>query len=110
MASPTSWLGISAAPLARTVSSTFCASSAMESSSTGRPWHALRTPPMILMRLNGSVTPLRLTTASTASSTVVNRLPHSGQARRRRMSWPSSASRESTTRESACRQYGHRIA
>jgi hypothetical protein len=41
---------------------------------------------------------------------VVNRLPHSGQERRRRMSWPSSASRESTTRESACRQYGHRIA
>lgn len=82
----------------------------MESSSTGRPWHALRTPPMIFVRLNGSVTPLRLTTASTASSTVVNRLPHSGQDRRRRMSWPSSASRESTTRESACRQYGHRIA
>src|SRR5690349_15042974 len=26
------------------------------------------------------------------------------------MIWPSSASRESTTRESACRQYGHRIA
>ena len=67
-------------------------------------------PAMIFVRLNGSVTPLRLTTASTASSTVVNRLPHSGQDRRRRISWPSSASRESTTRESACRQYGHRIA
>jgi hypothetical protein len=38
---------------------------------------------------------------------VVNRLPHSGQDRRRRISWPSSASRESTTRESAKRQYGH---
>ncbi|GAB3972706.1 hypothetical protein GCM10027615_34470 [Plantactinospora veratri] len=37
-------------------------------------------------------------------------MPHSGQARRRRINWPSSASRESTTRESACRQYGHRIA
>ncbi|MGW5666849.1 hypothetical protein [Micromonospora sp. NPDC003776] len=46
-----------------------------------------------------------MTTASTASSTVVNRLPHFGQDRRRQMSWPSSASRESTTRESACRQY-----
>ena len=65
--------------MARTVSSTFCASSAMESSSTGRPWQALRTPPMIFVRLNGSVTPLRLTTASTASSTVVNRLPHPGR-------------------------------
>src|SRR5215216_66153 len=63
---------------------------------------------MILIRLKGSVTPLRLTTASTASSTVVNRLPHSGHDRRRRINWPSSASRESTTRESACRQYGHR--
>src|SRR4029453_17271774 len=77
--------------------------------STGRPWHAFRTPAMIFVRLNGSVTPLRLTTASTASSTVVNRRPHSGQDRRRRMICPSSASRESTTRESACRQYGHRI-
>src|SRR5215212_527328 len=64
---------------------------------------------MILVRLNGSVTPLRLTMASTASSTVVNRLPHSGHERRRRINWPSSASRESTTRESACRQYGHRM-
>src|SRR5689334_14872960 len=109
MARPTSWLGSSAAPLARTVSSTFCASSAIESSSTGRPWHALRTPVTILVRLNGSVTPLRLTTARTASSTVVNRLPHSGHERRRRISWPSSASRESTTRESGCRQYGQRI-
>ena len=51
-------------------------------------------------RLNGSVTPLRLMTASVASSTVVKRRPHSGQERRRRMTWPSSCSRESTTRES----------
>src|SRR3954464_6737702 len=63
---------------------------------------------MIFVRLNGSVTPLRFTIANTASSTVVNRLPHSGHDRRRRINWPSSASRESTTRESACRQYGHR--
>ena len=34
---------------------------------------------------------------------------HSGQTRRRRMSLPSSASRESTTRESGWRQYGHRM-
>src|SRR2546421_8716679 len=80
----------------------------MASSSTGRPWQALRTPVMIFERLNGSVTPLRLTTARTASSTVVNRRLHSGHERRRRMSWPSSASRESTTRESGCRQYGQR--
>src|SRR4051794_12196446 len=65
---------------------------------------------MIFGRLNGSVTPLRLTTASTASSTVVNRLPHSGHERRRRINAPSSASRESTTRESAWRQYGQRTA
>lgn len=78
---------------------------AMESSSTARPWRVLRTPLMILIR-NGSVTPLRLTTASTASSTVVNRLPHSGKEPSRRMGSPASASRESTTRESACRQYG----
>src|SRR6185369_3180417 len=63
---------------------------------------------MILTRLNGSVTPLRFTTARTASSTVVKRLPHSGHERRRRISAPSSASRESTTRESAWRQYGQR--
>jgi hypothetical protein len=55
---------------------------------------------MTFSRLNGSVTPLRLTTASTALSTVVNRLPHSGHDLRRRIAWPSSVSRESTTRES----------
>ena len=49
---------------------------ASASSSTGLPWQARRTPRTTLSRLNGSVTPLRLTTASTASSTVVNRLPH----------------------------------
>ena len=57
-----------------------------------------------LARLNGSVTPLRLITASVASSTVVNRRPQAWQDRRRRMTWPSSTSRESTTRESAWRQ------
>jgi len=61
-------------------------------------------------RLNGSVTPLRLMTATMACSTVVKRRPHSWQLRRRRMAWPSSCSRESTTRESGWRQYGHRIA
>src|SRR4029079_17055729 len=76
----------------------------------GRPWQALRTPLMIFVRLKGSVTPLRFTTARTAYSTVVKRLPHSGHARRRRISAPSSASRESTTRESAWRQYGQRTA
>ena len=59
-------------------------------------------------RLNGSVTPLRFTTASTASSTVVNRRPHAAQERRRRMAWPSSTSRESMTRLSPCRQNGQR--
>jgi len=65
-----------------------------------RPWQARRTPRITFSRLNGSVTPLRLTTASTAVSTVVNRRPHSGQDRRRRIACPSSVSRESTTRES----------
>jgi hypothetical protein len=64
---------------------------------------------MTFVRLNGSVTPLRLMTARVASSTVVKRRPHSGQERRRRMTWPSSCSRESTTRESGLRQYGQRI-
>src|ERR1700710_203947 len=47
-------------------------------------------------------------TARVASSTVVKRRPHSWQLRRRRMTWPSSCSRESTTRESGWRQYGQR--
>jgi hypothetical protein len=38
---------------------------------------------MTFSRLNGSVTPLRLTTASTAVSTVVKRRPHSGHDLRR---------------------------
>ena len=94
---------------ARTDSSTRCASCASASSSTGRPWQARRTPRTTFSRLNGSVTPLRLTTASTASSTVVNRRPQSTQERRRRVACPSSTSRESITRQSECRQNGHRI-
>ena len=109
MASPTSWLGTSAAPVARMASSTCWASSCSWSSSTGRPWQARRTPATTLVRLNGSLTPLRLTTASTASSTVVNRRPHFGQDRRRRVVAPSSASRESMTRLSALWQNGQRI-
>ena len=46
---------------------------------------ARRTPFTTFCRLNGSVTPLRLITASVASSSVVNRRPHSGQDRRRRI-------------------------
>jgi hypothetical protein len=55
---------------------------------------------MTFSLLKGSVTPLRLTTANTAVSTVVKRRPHSGHDRRRLMAWPSSVSRESITRES----------
>jgi hypothetical protein len=40
---------------------------------------------MTFSLLKGSVTPLRLTTANTAVSTVVKRRPHSGHDRRRRM-------------------------
>ena len=61
-------------------------------------------------RLNGSVTPERLTTVRLAVSTVLKRRPHSGQTRRRRMATPSSVLRESTTRESAERQNGQFIA
>lgn len=46
---------------------------------------SMRTPSITLPRLNGSVTPLRFTTARTASSTVVNRRWQSWQQRRRRM-------------------------
>src|ERR1044072_6569928 len=60
-------------------------------------------------RLNGSVTPERLTTARTASSTVVNRRLHLAHERRRGITCPSSSSRESTTRESEWRQNGQRI-
>src|SRR5829696_4433494 len=108
MASPTSLLGTSAAPVARMASSTCWASFCSWSSSTGRPWQARRTPATTFERLNGSLTPLRLTTASTASSTVVNRRPHFGQDRRRRVVAPSSASRESMTRLSALWQNGQR--
>src|SRR5215218_1835840 len=108
MASPTSLAGTSAAPVARMASSTCWASSCSWSSSTGRPWQARRTPATTLDRLKGSLTPLRLTTASTASSTVVNRRPHLGHERRRRVVAPSSASRESITRLSALWQNGQR--
>ena len=89
------------APDARTVSSTRWASRASSSSLTGRPWQALRTPARTFARLNGSVAPERLTTVRLAVSTVVNRRPHSGHCRRRRIAVPSSVARESTTRESA---------
>ena len=53
---PDSPLGISGSGR-RMVSSTRWASTARSSSLTGRPWHALRTPAMTLVRLNGSETP-----------------------------------------------------
>jgi hypothetical protein len=85
-------------PVARMVSSTFCASSARSASLTGRPWQALRTPLMIFSRLNGSTIPLRLMTLRLAVSVVVKRPPHCGHCRRRRMARPSSEVRESITR------------
>src|SRR5690606_5760049 len=109
MASPTSWLGTSAKPADRMVSSTLCASCCRSSSLTGRPLHARRTPSTTFSRLNCSVTPDRFTTASTTVSDVVNLRPHFEHARRRRIAWPSSTSRESTTRESSCLQNGHRM-
>src|SRR3989337_695584 len=97
------------APVARIVSSTFCASMARSVSVTGRPWHALRTPETIFSRLNGSTTPLRFTTLRLAVSVVVNRRPHSGHCLRLRMESPSSLVRESMTRESGYRQKGQNI-
>ena len=64
---------------------------------------------MTLVRSKGSLTPLRLTTASTGSSTVVKRRPHAAQDLLRRVAWPSSTSRESITRQSEWRQNGQRI-
>jgi hypothetical protein len=58
--------------------------------------------------VNGSVTPLRLTTIKITVSCVVNRLPHSGHDRRRRIAVPSSAVRLSMTRLSLCLQNGQR--
>src|ERR1700740_1471183 len=61
---------------------------------------------MILSRLNGSVTPLRLATVRMTVSCVVNRRPQAGQARRRRIAAPSSLVRLSITLLSGCLQYG----
>ena len=97
---------LGAAPGCGCVSSTRWARRARSSSVTGRPWQALRTPTSTLARLNGSVAPERLTTVRLAVSTVVNRRPHSGHWRRRRMLEPSSVARESMTRESVWRQNG----
>src|SRR5699024_10605806 len=91
------------------VSSTSCASLAKSSLSTGRPWQALRTPLITLARLNGSATPERLITLIEVVSNVVNRLSHDRHSRRRRIAEPSSSERESTTRDSSCRQNGQCI-
>ena len=109
MARPTSSELTSARPAARTFSSTRWASNASASSSTGRPWHALRTPAITFSRPNGSVAPLRLTTSSVAASRVVNRRPQEPQERRRRIAAPPSASRLSTTRLSEVWQNGQRM-
>ena len=106
MARPTSCEGTSPSPRALIVSSTCWARIASLSSLTGRPWHARCTPRMILSRANGSVTPLRLATIRMTVSWVVNRRPHSGHARRRRIAVPSSAVRLSMTLLSGFRQNG----
>ena len=71
---------------------------------TGRPLQALRTPATAFSRSNGSLAPDRFSTVSWAISTVVNRLLHAEQERRRRIEVPSSATRESITRVSVSRQ------
>jgi hypothetical protein len=106
MARPTSWAGSSAWPLHRSASSTSWPRRASWSSVTGRPLHALRTPLIALSRLNGSVAPERLLTINCICSTVEKRRSQAGQARRRRIALPSSATRESSTRVSVLRQCG----
>jgi hypothetical protein len=86
------------------VSSTRWARIASWSSLTGLPWHALRTPRVILSRVKGSVTPLRLPTIKITVSWVVKRRPHAGHDRRRRIAAPSSAVRLSMTLLSGCLQ------
>src|SRR5665647_1538182 len=110
MAIPTSWASISALPCDLMSSSTRWASRARSSSLTGRPWQALRTPTRTLPRLNGSVTPLRLTTERLAVSTVVKRRLQAWHWRRRRIAVPSSAVRLSMTRLSLWRQKGQCMA
>ena len=61
---------------------------------------------MILSLEKGSTTPDRLTTDNEKTSTVEKRLPQFGHWRRLRIDEPSSAVRESTTRESECLQNG----
>ena len=69
---------------------------------------------MTLLRSKGSLTPLRLTTARTGSSTVVKRRPQTGHDRRRRVVAPSSVSREAdegatTRRRRSCPRCGRRF-
>src|SRR5699024_12606474 len=64
---------------------------------------------MTLSRLNGSATHERLITLSEVVSNLVNRLSHDRHSRRRRIAEPSSSERESTTRDSSCRQNGQCI-
>ncbi len=109
IAKPISFASICDAPVARTVFSTVWASSARSASSTGLPWQAFRTPFTILLRLNGSITPLRFTTVSDAVSEVLKRMPHSGHWRLLRIDDPSSEVLESVTRESGFLQNGQCI-
>src|SRR5690625_4449417 len=61
---------------------------------------------MTLARLKGSATPERFITLSEVVSIVVKRLSQDRHSRRRRIAEPSSSDRESTTRDSSCRQKG----
>ena len=60
-------------------------------------WHALRTPEITLFLSNCSTLPERFTTNNIVVSSVVKRLEHFGHSRLRRMEWPSSLMRVSTT-------------
>ena len=96
--------GTSAWPDARIASSTCWPSRASCCSLTGRPLQALRTPLITFSRENGSTTPERFSTTSCICSRVVKRRAQALHSRRRRIEDPSSATRESSTRESGCRQ------
>src|SRR5438105_3462489 len=82
------------------------------SASTGRLRSACCSDRSSLSRSNGSRLPFFFTTINSRSCTrskVVNRPPHAGQWRRRRMAELSSLGRLSLTCESSCPQNGHRM-
>ena len=110
--SPTTWDGSSVPPLLsswRTIPDTIRST---RSGSSGRLRKAMPMERASLSRSNGARRPDRFMMISSRSCTrskVVNRPPHCGHSRLRRIAAPSSDGRESFTWLSACPQKGQRI-